>query len=179
MTTRRDFFKLALGAAALTAIPAPVTAAPIPTIYADGVHCDAAGLRALASGEAVEILRPDVLAGTGWRDGRLHLKGDFSVREPFAIEDTDVHFGGCSFSRLSGFPDDECVLSINGGTAILDGPISTDDNMVVFGSGWRISFEQAEFISLPPSSLWGWGDDGRPLAPPKPPKKPKALRGRV
>lgn len=58
--TRRSFFRLAAGAVALAAVPAPVLSAGEPTLWADGINCDADGIMAMFRGETVRFIQPDI-----------------------------------------------------------------------------------------------------------------------
>ncbi len=79
-TTRRGFFKLVAGAAALAAVPAAAITKPLPMIYCDGVNDDGPGLTALMSGDAVEFLQPEMEKYIGWSGDILMLSGYFTIK---------------------------------------------------------------------------------------------------
>jgi hypothetical protein len=85
-TTRRGFFRLAVGAAAVAALPVPFkAAADVPMIWADGIHNDAPGLNALIRGEVVQFFRPELADKIGWRGDTLDFGGQW-----FRCEETVV-----------------------------------------------------------------------------------------
>lgn len=85
--SRRGFFKLAAGAAAMVAVPSVLISEHVPTIYCDGVNCDAAGLAALMAGKAVQFAASDMAGKIGWAGGTLNLSGDFLILEPVIAPD--------------------------------------------------------------------------------------------
>lgn len=88
MLSRRRFLKLSAGAAALVAVPAKVAAllpADAPTIYADGIHCDAAGIEALFRGDPVHFLSAEAAE-------RIRIHGDvFDFGEVWLYTERTVH----------------------------------------------------------------------------------------
>lgn len=85
--SRRNFFKLAVGAAAAVAVTPSIIIERVPKIYCDGIHCDAEGLNALIKGDVVEFADPSLASSIGWRGSVLHLDSprDFSIRAPIRI----------------------------------------------------------------------------------------------
>jgi hypothetical protein len=90
---RRNFLKLALGAAAMVA--APKIAFSGERIWMDGAHCDAKGISALLRGDVVEFMTDVAKSSIGW-DGRvLKVSGDFTLFEPIQIDTlSDVTVNG-------------------------------------------------------------------------------------
>ena len=86
--SRRSFFRLAVGAAAVVAVPIPLgDVARIPVLYGDGVHDDAEGLNALIRGEEVSFADPAMASRVGWRKGFLDLGGvTFHVKTPVLVD---------------------------------------------------------------------------------------------
>jgi hypothetical protein len=95
-TTRRGFFRLAAGAAAVAALPVSFkAAADVPMIWADGIHNDAPGLNALIRGDAVQFFRPELADKIGWRGNVLDFGGQwFRCEEPviFGEEGKEVRY---------------------------------------------------------------------------------------
>lgn len=96
--SRRGFFKLVAGSAALVSVSGPIGSAllSVETIYCDGVHDDAPGLNALLRGEIVRFVQPELAEGIGWSGDTLHMNGSFTVRQPIEIEarERDTFFAG-------------------------------------------------------------------------------------
>ena len=87
---RRGFFKLIAGAAVVAATPIEaLTSSDAPTIYCNGVDCDAAGLNALLRGEVVRFETPEMANHIYWRGDVLHLNGKFQVHMPLQISGMD------------------------------------------------------------------------------------------
>jgi hypothetical protein len=82
MTTRRGFFKLMAGAAAMAAVPSIAVPNIAPTIFCNGIDCDSAGLDALIRGKVVQFSNPELAAQIGWRGNVLQLAGDFVIKSP-------------------------------------------------------------------------------------------------
>lgn len=61
---RRHFFQLIAGAAMIPVLPRLAKTAPM--IWADGVHCDSAGVQAMLSGLPVEFADPALAAKIKW-----------------------------------------------------------------------------------------------------------------
>jgi hypothetical protein len=84
--SRRGFFKLVAGAAALVALPRAAVAKRFETIWCDGVHDDAPGLTALLRGEAVEFADPSLAENILWvTDDALLLDDHFTLHTPVKI----------------------------------------------------------------------------------------------
>lgn len=83
--SRRNFFRLAAGAAALVAVP-NTSLAPV-------IHCDSKtlcddgpGLTALLKGEPVEFLDPSIAKNIGWvTPQHIKLFGNFNLKTPVYI----------------------------------------------------------------------------------------------
>jgi hypothetical protein len=84
-TSRRGFFKLLAGAAALAAVPAPAVTSSVPIIWCDGIHDDTPGLSALIRGETVEFADASMADHIGWRGDVLFLAGMFTIKTPVQI----------------------------------------------------------------------------------------------
>lgn len=87
-TTRRSFFRLVAGAAALVAVPMPALS-KAETIWCDGVNDDGPGITALLRGEAVRFRDPSMAERIGWKSKwRLALDGKFTIRTPIIVDHT-------------------------------------------------------------------------------------------
>lgn len=194
MTTRRGFFRLLAGAAALSAVPPSVMAsvieAEVPTFWCDGIGDDGPAFTALMRGDVVRFARPELAEGVGWMDDVLYL-GNLRMTSPDAFVITGNVCGGRDFEIRNGYWRSESPVT----TIHIDLPAQdvTILDSALMGIGahhmtwsaaslWVPAIHSAEIIK-PPSSMWGWGADSAetraPFPPPKPPKKPKALRGRI
>lgn len=85
-STRRGFFKLIAGAAALAAVPAP--SKPVPILWGDGIHDDAPAFLALLDGEPVEFADPSMAKDIGWRGGCFYIG-----RSLYFHRDVEVDWG--------------------------------------------------------------------------------------
>jgi len=83
-TTRRGFFQLAIGAAALVAIPA--MSKPVSRVWADGRHDDTEGLQSLIHGDVVEFM-DTIPHPIGWVGNTLHLYGGaYLLKSPIVLD---------------------------------------------------------------------------------------------
>lgn len=118
-TTRRQFFKLTAGAAALTAMPDLTLASDVPVIWADGVHDDGPGLSALLRGEVVEFASAKAAKAIEMVGDKV-LFGDrakFRLSSPIVIPPgRHVTLQGGSF-----LCNDGVSLLVDGGTVRIDG----------------------------------------------------------
>lgn len=73
--TRRTFFKLLAGAAAVVALPASTFIPDAPMVWGDGIHDDAPGLNALIRGDAVQFADPAMASKVGWRGNVFDFGG--------------------------------------------------------------------------------------------------------
>ena len=141
MTTRRGFFKLMAGAAAMAAVPSIAITKAVPVIFCNGVDCDSAGLDALIRGEVVEFANPDLAAHIGWRGDVLQLAGDFTVKEPVKLPkaNTSKTLTGGKFT----FYGDGFDLTGARGWHITKNMLSFDDSApkgsrMVFSNNWAM-----------------------------------------